>query len=61
MPKKLMQDMFQGHNDKENRAIGDSLKYEQMQQANQPVVNDGSEDTTAIDTGVTGEEPAPTM
>jgi hypothetical protein len=35
IPKKLMQDIFQGYEDKENRAVADSMKYEQMQQANQ--------------------------
>lgn len=59
IPKKLMQDMFQGYVDKENRAIADSLKYEQLQQANQPVVGDASEEVAATETGAPGEEPQP--
>jgi hypothetical protein len=47
MPKKLMQDIFQGYEDKENRAIADSMKYEQMQQANQEAVPDAEADTAA--------------
>jgi hypothetical protein len=47
MPKKLMQDIFQGYEDKENRAIADSMKYEQMQQANQSAVPDAEADTAA--------------
>jgi hypothetical protein len=47
MPKKLMQDIFQGYEDKENRAIADSMKYEQMQQANQAAVPDAEADTAA--------------
>lgn len=37
IPKKLMQDIFQGNINKDNVAIADSMKYEQMQQANQAV------------------------
>lgn len=47
IPKKLMQDIFQGHEDKENNALADSLKYEQMQQANQAVAAGGSEELAA--------------
>lgn len=56
IPKKLMQDMFQGHVDKENRAIADSLKYEQMQQANQPVVASSAEEGMPAETGDAGNE-----
>lgn len=54
MPKKLMQDIFQGYEDKENRAIADSMKYEQMQQANQAAVPDAEADAAA---GGTDEAP----
>ena len=47
MPKKLMQDIFQGYEDKENRALADSMKYEQMQQANQSAVADGAAEDAA--------------
>ena len=59
IPKKLMQDMFQGYVDKENRAIADSLKYEQLQQANQPVVSDAAEEGMPAETGDTGETQQP--
>ena len=49
MPKKLMQDIFQGYEDKENRAIADSMKYEQMKQANQSAVPDAEGDTGGSD------------
>jgi hypothetical protein len=58
MPKKLMQDIFQGYTDKENRAIADSMKYEQMQQANQSVEQDAS--TEMMPTDTTGEAGAET-
>ena len=56
VPKKLMQDMFQGYVDKENRAIADSLKYEQLQQANQPVVSGAAEEGMPAETGEAGDE-----
>jgi hypothetical protein len=49
MPKKLMQDIFQGYEDKENRAIADSMKYEQMKQANQSAVPDAEGDAGGSD------------
>jgi hypothetical protein len=57
IPKKLMQDMFQGYTDKENRSIADSLKYEQLQQANQPVVGDAGADEIPADMGGQEDEP----
>jgi hypothetical protein len=56
MPKKLMQDIFQGYEDKENRAVADSMKYEEMQQANQSAVPDAEADIT----GGATDAPAPT-
>jgi hypothetical protein len=47
IPKKLMQDIFQGYEDRENHALADSLKYEQMQQANQEVAATGGEEAAA--------------
>ena len=47
IPKKLMQDIFQGYEDKENSALADSLKYEQLQQANQSAVAGGGEEAAA--------------
>lgn len=47
IPKKLMQDIFQGYEDKENNALADSLKYEQLQQANQSAVAGGEEEAAA--------------
>lgn len=57
IPKKLMQDIFQGYTDKENRSIADSMKYEQMQQANQSA-DAMSQEELALDTGAEGEEAA---
>jgi hypothetical protein len=56
IPKKLMQDIFQGYEDKENRAVADSMKYEQMQQANQSAIPDAEAETT----GGATDAPAPT-
>jgi hypothetical protein len=47
IPKKLMQDIFQGYTDRENRALADSMKYEQMLQANQQAMSAGAEDAAA--------------
>ena len=48
IPKKLMQDIFQGYEDKENRAVADSMKYEQMQQANQSAQPDAEAEPGAV-------------
>jgi hypothetical protein len=58
IPKKLMQDMFHGYLDKENRAIADSMKYEQLQQANQTVVQEPDEEMAV---GGEGSEETPTI
>ena len=34
MPKKLMQDIFQGYEDKENRKLADMMRIEQLTQLN---------------------------
>jgi hypothetical protein len=52
IPKKLMQDIFQGYENKENDALADSLKYEQLQQANQSAVAGGSEESAAGGAGM---------
>jgi hypothetical protein len=52
-----MQDIFQGYTDKENRALADSMKYEQMLQANQQAMSSGPEDAAAgATTGEAGAE-----
>jgi len=56
MPKKLMQDMFQGHEDKENRALADSMRYEEMMQQNQQGAQESAEEIE-----LTGEESEPTI
>ena len=62
MPKKLMQDIFQGYTDKENRALADSMKYEQMLQANQQAMSAGAEDAAAgADTGGEAGAEVPTI
>lgn len=55
MPKKLMQDIFQGFVDKENRAVADAMRIEQMQidqnaAAQEPTGNEMPvDDTGAVD------------
>jgi hypothetical protein len=68
MPKKLMQDMFQGYENRENHALADSLKYEQLQQENQQAVAGAGEEaaaggapTGAADMGGAVNAPAPTV
>ena len=51
MPKKLMQDMFQGHEDKENRALADSMRYEEMLQQNQQGAQESAEETEIAGAG----------
>lgn len=52
IPKKLMQDIFQGYEHRENDALADSLKYEQLQQANQSAVAGGGEEAAAGGAGM---------
>jgi len=54
IPKKLMQDIFQGFEDKENRAMADSMRYEEMQQ--QMTQNAAAQETAGME-GM----PAPTQ
>jgi hypothetical protein len=60
IPKKLMQDIFQGYEDKENNELADSLKYEQLQQANQTGATEGAEEAAMggqVPGGEAGEAP----
>lgn len=55
IPKKLMQDMFQGHEDTVNRQLADAMRYEEMMQQNQAMSQDSTEETE-LQSGVDGEE-----
>lgn len=57
MPKKLMQDIFQGFEDKENRMVADAMKYDQLQQANMSAQADAAAEQQSG--GAPSETPAP--
>jgi hypothetical protein len=64
IPKKLMQDLFQGYEDKENRQLADHMRYEELQQQmaqDAAAQESAGADATIEPTGGDASVPAPTV
>jgi hypothetical protein len=61
MPKKLMQDIFQGFVDKENREVADAMRIEQMQMDQNAAAQEPSAEEMPMDTTGAADAPAQTV
>lgn len=61
IPKKLMQDIFQGFVDKENREVADAMRIEQMQIEQGAAAQEAAPEEMPMDTTGAADAPAPTV